>query len=337
MLWLLAPVPILVAVYLRLSAVQRRAHARLGGLPLLSAAGSARGRLRRAVPPLLFLLGLVALIGAVSRPQASVVLPSLHKDIMLVIDTSGSMRATDVKPNRLSAAQTAARAFVESQPAHSRIGIVSMAGTAAVVQSLTDNREDLLQAIERLQLQRGSAVGAGIYIALATLLPDAGINLEQLLHGASPSWRWGAPVPEAKTRTVAPGSNRSAAIVLLSDGENNHGPDPQEAAKLAADHGVRIYSVGIGSTEGTILGFSGWSMRVRLDAVALRKIATTTHGDYYGATSTQELTRVYEHLSARMVTERSRSVEITAFLVGAGAALLVISALLSLLWFNRVL
>ena len=107
----------------------------------------------------------------------------MHKDVILAIDSSGSMRATDVKPNRLSAAQSAARTFVESQPRHSRIGIVSIAGTASVVQSPTDNREDLLQAIERLKLQRGTALGSGIYIALATLLPEAGINLEHLVHG----------------------------------------------------------------------------------------------------------------------------------------------------------
>jgi Ca-activated chloride channel family protein len=339
MLWLLAPLPILVVIYLWLGARRRRAQARLPGLSSLGEVRSTGAWLRRAIPPLLFLVGLAALIGAVARPQAVVMLPSMHKNLILAIDTSGSMRATDVKPNRLGAAQSAARAFVERRLPHTRIGIVSFAGTASVVQSLTDNREDLLQAIERVQLQRGTALGSGIYISLATLLPDAGINLEHLVHGRPEFWtRWpSTKVPGKEKKSVPAGSNRSVAIVLLSDGENNHGPDPLEAAKLAADHGVRIYTVGIGSAEGTTLGFAGWSMRVRLDEDTLRKIAATTHGEYYVATSAQELKYVYEHLRARMVIERTRTVEVTAVFVGIGALLLVISALCSLLWFNRVL
>lgn len=337
MLWLLATLPPLIVTYLWLRG-RRRTDARLVGLSNPIASGTASGALRRHGPPLLFLLGLCALIGAVSRPQAVVVLPSMQKNVILAIDTSGSMRATDVKPNRLSAAQSAARTFVENQPQHSRIGIVSIAGTASVVQSLTDNREELMKAIERVQLQRGTALGSGIYIALATLLPDAGIDLESLTHG-QPAGTWrssGAPFTGENNKSVPPGSNRSVAIVLLSDGQNTHGPDPLEAAKLAAEHGVRIYTVGIGSTEGTILGFSGWSMRVRLDEDALKKIAATTHGEYYAATSAQELTKIYERLSARMVIERGRTVEVTALLVGFGALLLVISALASIFRFNRI-
>ncbi len=340
MLWLLASLPLLVMTYFWLGARRRRAHARLAGLSNLFATGAAGASLRRHLPPLLFLAGLCALISAVSRPQAVVILPSMHKNVILAIDISGSMRATDVKPNRLAAAQSAARTFVENQPQHSRIGIVSIAGDASVVQSLTDNREDLLQAIERVQLQRGTALGSGIYIALATLLPDAGIDVEHLAHGrSSRSWeRWSGAERAGKDRkTVPPGSNRSVAIVLLSDGENTHGPDPLEAARLAAEHGVRIYTVGIGSTEGVTLGFSGWSMRVRLDETNLKKIAATTHGEYYAATSAQELKKIYEHLSARMVIERKRATEVTAVFVGVGALLLVISGLLSVLWFNRVL
>jgi len=335
MLWLLVPLLVVIGLYFLFGARRRKAHAHLSGLLASSATSAVGASLRRAVPPVLFFVGLLALIAAVSRPQAVVMLPSMHKDVILAIDSSGSMRATDVKPNRLSAAQSAARTFVESQPRHSRIGIVSIAGTASVVQSPTDNREDLLQAIERLKLQRGTALGSGIYIALATLLPDAGINLEQLVHG-KPAW-WAGFESGSKEKPVPAGSNRSAAIVLLTDGENTHGPEPLEAAKLAADHGVRIYTVGIGTKEGITLGFSGWSMRVSLDEDTLQKIAGMTRGEYYAATSTQQLKSIYEHLSARMVIERSRTVEVTAFLIAIGALLLVISAFCSVLWFNRVL
>ena len=334
-LWLLAVLPVLVAMYVWFGRRHERVQARLAGL--WQSDRSVRSAFRRALPPFLFLLGLAALLGAVARPQAVLTLPSVHKNVMLAIDTSGSMRATDVKPSRLAAAQNAARIFVERLPPHTRVGIVSVAGAAAVVQSPTDNRNDLMQAIERLNVQRGTALGSGIYVALATLLPEAGINLEHLVHGRPDYWsRWpGAEVP-GKGEEPFPGSNKSVAIVVISDGESNHGPDPLEAAKVAAKHGVRIYTVGIGSTEGIPVGFSGWSVRVRLDEETLRQIATTTLGEYYVATSAQELNKIHEHLNARMVIERTRTVEATAFLVGAGAALLLISTFCSVLWFNRV-
>lgn len=188
-----------------------------------------------------------------------------------------------------------------------------------------------------MQLQRGTALGSGIYIALAALLPDAGINLEHLVYG-KPSWNWpNLNHQDKKKEAVALGSNRSAAIVLLTDGEYNTGPDPLDAAKLAADHGVRVYTVGIGSKEGFPLAFGGWSMRVSLDEDSLRKTAAATQAEFYAATSAQDLARIYAHLSARMTVERSRSMEITAFLVAAGALLLLLSAFLSVLWFHRVL
>jgi Ca-activated chloride channel family protein len=340
MLWLLALIPLLLLAYLRLAARRRRAHAGFAQLAVSSATGPVRGSLRRHLPPLLFILGLCALIGAVSRPQAVMMLPSLHKNIILAIDISGSMRATDVKPNRLAAAQGAARTFIENQQRNSRIGIVSIAATASVVQSPTDNREDLLQAIERVQLQPGTALGSGIYVALATLLPEAGIDLERLLDGRpSRYWRYWSDSEQAKQerKPVPPGSNRSVAIVLLSDGENTHGPNPLEAAKMAADHGVRIYTVGIGKPEGITLGFSGWSMRVRLDEATLKRIAAITHGEYYAASTAPDLKKIYEYLSARMTVGQKRAAEVTAIFVAVGALLIAISAFFSLLWSNRVL
>ena len=183
LLWLLALLPILAVLYIRLAARRRRSLAQLPGLWHSPAPQSTGIALRRAVPLILLLLGLFALLGAVSRPQAILALPSVHKDVVLALDTSGSMRATDVVPDRLTAAINAARTFIERRPARTRLGIVTVAGNATLVQSLTDNGEDLMKAIERVQLQRGTALGSGIYVALATLLPDAGINVEQLVQG----------------------------------------------------------------------------------------------------------------------------------------------------------
>ena len=339
MLWPLALLPLLIWLYFRLAARQRRSHAQLPGLHIPSAPRSPGAGLRRALPPILLFIALFVFLGALSRPQAIVTLPSLHKDIVLALDISGSMRATDVHPNRLAAALSAARAFIERRPPRTRVGIVSVAGNATLVQSLTDKREDLVQAIERVQLQRGTALGSGIYIALSTLLPDAGLNIEQLVHGQPDFQTRHAPGVNrgsSDEKPVAPGSNRSVAILLLSDGESNHGPDPLQAAKLAAEHGVRIYTVGIGSTEGITLSFAGSSMRVRLDEETLRAIADATLGEYYAASSAPELRRIYEQLSARMAIESASTVEVTALFVAAGALLLTISAFCSMLWFNRV-
>lgn len=339
MLWLLALPPLLAGLYLRLKARRRRLLAQLPGLWRSPVPESSLGAsLRGTIPPILLLLALFALLGAVSRPQAIVTLPSMHRDVILALDVSGSMRATDVAPDRLTAAKDAARAFVERRPPRTRVGIVTVAGNATLVQSPTDNRDDLLRAIDRVQLQRGTALGSGIYVALATLLPEAGISIEQLVHGRPDYSRWsyGPGGRDAERKPVPPGSNRSAAIVLLSDGESNHGPDPLQAAKLAAEHGVRIYTVGIGSVEGFALAHGGWSMRVSLDEDTLRRIAEITLGEYFAAGAAPQLRRIYEQLRARMAVERAGNVEITAFLVAAGALLLALSALLSMLWFGRV-
>jgi Ca-activated chloride channel family protein len=339
MLWLLAGVPLLVLGYLRLLARRRREATRYANLDAVwSAGGAPPAGWRRHLPALLLGVALCAIIVAIARPEAAIVVPARTEAVILALDASGSMRATDVAPDRLTAAKDAARAFVERRPPRTRVGIVTVAGNATLVQSPTDNRDDLLRAIDRVQPQRGTALGSGIYVALATLLPEAGISIEQLVHGRPDYSRWsyGPGGRGAEKKPVPPGSNRSAAIVLLSDGESNHGPDPLQAAKLAAEHGVRIYTVGIGSVEGFALAHGGWSMRVSLDEDTLRRIAEITLGEYFAAGTAPQLRRIYEQLSARMAVERASNVEITAFLVAAGALLLALSALLSMLWFGRV-
>jgi|SoiMethySBSTD1v2_1073268.scaffolds.fasta_scaffold556544_2 Ca-activated chloride channel family protein len=338
MLWLLVLVPAFVAAYLWLLARGRKVAARYANLALGGQAAAGAGqKLRRHVPAVLLLLGLTALLFAVARPQAPLTLPARQETVILAMDVSGSMRATDLKPNRLAAAQEAAKAFVARQPRHVRIGVVAVAGAAAVVQSPTNNRDDIVQAIDRFQLQRGSAIGSGLLMALATLLPDAGIDVEQLTYSKSRPWmRDPARKPEDQ-KPVPPGSNTSMAIVLLSDGEANTGFDPLEAAKMAAERGVRIFTVGVGTKEGTTLGFDGWSMRVRLNEDMLKKIATTTEGEYFQAVNAPDLTAIYKQLTTRIALEKKRATEITAFFVALGAAFALGAALLSMFWYNRIL
>ena len=167
LLWLLAVVPLIVAAYVYLLRRKKKVAVRYASLAMVKEAMGAGQTVRRHVPPLLFLLALVAMIVAIARPAAVVSLPSQHETVILAIDVSGSMRATDVEPNRLAAAQAAARTFIEEQPRSTRIGVVAFAATALVVQHPTQNREDILAAIDRLQLQRGTAIGSGIIVSLA--------------------------------------------------------------------------------------------------------------------------------------------------------------------------
>jgi Ca-activated chloride channel family protein len=329
-------------VYALLLARRKKFAVRYASVGLVKAAIGPGQRLRRHVPPLLFVLAMIALVVAMARPSVVITLPSQHQTIILAIDVSLSMRATDIEPSRLEAAQAAAKAFVAEQPADVRIGIVSFAGTAAVVQPPTRDREALVAAIDRFYLQRHTAIGSGIIMSLATIFPDAGIDLEEVLFGGRTSRRarsaaidQTAKASPAPFTPVAPGSYASAAIILLTDGRTTTGPPPLEAAKMAADRGIRVYTVGFGTTAGGSVDFEGWSMFMRFDEETLKAIAEITRADYFHATSLADLKKVYERLNARSVLERKET-EISALLTGAAALLALAAALLSLAWFNRL-
>jgi Ca-activated chloride channel family protein len=339
MLWLLLTVPALVAGYVFLLRRKKQAALSYANLSMVKEAMSARQKFRRHLPPLLLLLALVAMLFAIARPAALVLLPSQQLTIILAMDVSGSMRATDVEPNRISAAQAAAKAFVAEQPSYVRIGVVSFAATASVVQPPTHNRDDIIAAIDRFQLQRGTAIGSGIIVSLATIFPDAGIDVSSLIYREV---RRGVPLDEARKadkpafNPVPPGSYTSAAIILLTDGQRTTGPSSIEAAQMAADRGVRVFTVGFGTTSGETMGFEGWSMRVRLDEGTLKAIANMTHGEYFYAGSATDLKKVYQSLNSRLVMEK-KATEIGALFSAAAAVIVLVSALLSLLWFNRIL
>jgi Ca-activated chloride channel family protein len=342
-LWLLLALPLLVAVYIWLLRRKKKLTLRYASLSIVrEAMGKGQG-FRRHVPPLLFLLSLAAMLVASSRPFAVVRLPSQNETIILAMDVSGSMRATDVLPNRLVASQNAAKAFLADLPRSVRVGIVAFAGTAAVVQPPTLSREDLTVAIDKFQLQRGTAIGNGIVVSLAELFPDAGIDLDSLETGRDR--KRGLSLDQAgkndadgrKAFTpVAPGSFNSAAIILLTDGQRTTGVDSLDAAKAAADRGVRVYTVGVGTVEGETIGFEGWSMRVKLDEETLKGIARATQAEYFYAGTAGDLKKVYQALSSRLTVEKKET-EISGLLALAAALLGLLSASLSLLWFNRIL
>ena len=192
----------------------------------------------------------------------------------------------------------------------------------------------MVSAIDRFQLQRGTAIGSGIVLSLATIFPDGGIDLSQITGQREMPADPNDP-PRPDPAPVAPGSYDSAAIVLLTDGQRTAGPDPLEAAKMAADRGVRVYTVGVGTKEGETIGFEGWSMRVRLDEDTLRSIATITRADYFYAGTAADLKKVYQGLSTRMIVEKKET-EVSALLAAAAALLVAVAAGLSVWWFGRV-
>ena len=335
-LWLLLAVPLLVLVYVWLLRRKKKLVLRYASLALVKqAVGPATGW-RRHVPPALFLLALTLMLLAASRPLAVVTLPSDHATVVLAMDVSLSMRATDVKPNRLTAAQEAAKAFLAELPRNVRVAIVTFAGTAQLVQPATLNREDLVAAIDRFQMQRATAIGSGLILSLATIFPDEGIDLSQITGARAMP----ASPEEKKTRKpfepVEPGSYGSAAVILLTDGQRTTGPDPMEAAKMAAERGVKVFTVGIGTKAGETIGFEGWSMRVRLDEETLKAISTATRANYFYAGTAEDLKQVYQGLSSRLVVE-TKETEVSALFAAAGALLVVLAAGLSVWWFGRVM
>ncbi|MGH8742519.1 MAG: VWA domain-containing protein, partial [Burkholderiales bacterium] len=295
MLWLSLALPLLLAAYVWVLLRKKKLAVRYASLAMLREAMGTGNRIRRHLPPLLFFLALAAMLLAIARPQATITLPTQHETVILAMDISGSMRATDVEPNRLVAAQNAAKQFVAEQPENVRVGVVAFAGTATVAQAPTRNREDVIAAIDRFQLQRATAIGSGIIVSLAALFPNEGYDVANFIYGADAAKKGEKGSPARKP--VPPGSYASAVIILLTDGQRTTGPDSIQAARLAAERGVRIYTVGVGTPEGKIIGFEGWSMRVRLDEETLKSIASITHGEYFYAGNAVDLNKVYQTLN----------------------------------------
>ncbi len=322
-------VPVLLWVYLRL---QRASAAAPAGF---------KAKCLSHAPLVLVLLGLTCLCLALARPHAVMLTPMREATVMLAMDISGSMRAKDLEPSRFEAAKAAAERFIEDKPARLRVGLVTIAGTAALAQAPTDQRDDLLRALENLPLQYGSALGTGVLISLEALLPGANIDAQKIINEAmdgKPAKPPTQPVPSQPAPSTNPApQGRSMAIVLLSDGQGNMGPDLLAMANLAAEHKVRIYTVGVGTPEGAIVQAQGRSMRVRLEEEMLRKVATETQGEYFRASSAQELRKIYDQLGHRLRFEKRAVTEVTGVMAALGMLLALWGCLLSLHRYGRIL
>lgn len=328
MLWLLLLIPALVAAYVLAQRRRQRYALRYASLSLVREAVGRGPGIRRHIPPALFLVGVAVMLVALARPVSVVTLPAQEGTVILTMDVSGSMRADDLKPNRLDASKAAARAFVEKQPPGVRIGVVSFSDNAFVVQAPTDDKQAVIAAINRLTFQRGTAVGRGLLTSRDAIFEQS--DPEFSSNGSAPD---STPTP---TPTPVPkGVYEPAVIVLLTDGESNQGPPPLTVVDQIAARGIRVYTVGIGSVEGTILRVQGRAIRTRLDEKTLKAVAEATDGAYFNAETEEDLQVIYQNLSTQLVFRKQQS-EVTAVFTALAAALSLIGGILSLLWFNRL-
>jgi len=334
-LWLMLALPLLPALYVWLLRRRGKKALRYSSLAVLREASIRTWR--RHVPPALLLIACSLLLFAAARPQASLTLPWARSSIMLAMDVSLSMRVNDVKPTRLAAAQEAAKLFLRDLPKNIDVGLVTFAGTAQVAQAATLDRSSLVSAIDAFQMQYGTAIGNAIVVCLAELFPDHGINLGDMTFGPRQKVRSRDDKEAAQPKQitpVAPGSYGSAAILLLSDGRRTTGVDTLEAAKMAADRGVRIHVVGLGTVDGVAGEPGGLAIYMQLDEPTLREVARMTGGEYHHAGTAEELRSVYQDLGSRLQVE-TRETEITALLAMVAAILVLAAASLSVLWFGR--
>jgi Ca-activated chloride channel family protein len=320
-------VPLGVLLYRALEGRRRDAMTRAG-------LGLGEGTIRRPlgvrgrIPAVLFVAGLVVLMVALARPQAAVNLPRTEGTVVLAFDVSGSMAADDLKPTRMEAAKAAAKDFVARQPPGVIIGVVAFSDAGLSVQAPTNDQAAVLAAIKRLTPQRGTSLGQGILAALNTIaIAENGPTTDYYTNGS--------PAPTATPAPVPPASDTSAAIVLITDGENTAPPDPVAAAQAAADRGVRIDTVGIASAAGTTLDINGFKVHTQLDAATLQRIADVTGGTYYAAEDGADLHKVYDDLATRLVV-RPQMIEVTGLFAGASILFLALGGITSLAWLGRL-
>jgi len=328
---LLAIVPVLGFLYWRAQRARPSLARRYATPALVAAAIGAGPGLWRHIPPALYLASLTLLLFAVARPQGVVSVPSEEGTIVLALDVSGSMRAIDVQPSRIDAAKSAAIEFVERQRANGRvrIGIVSFSDAAFIVQPPTTDRDAAISAIARLQPQRGTGIGRGILAALDALVSDPLADLPSEEFGAQ------GTVPDGPLLRPGTRSYAAATIVLLTDGVNTAPPTPLSVLDLATRRGVRIYAIGLGTPAGGQMGGIGRPQVARFDRETLVKVTEATDGEFFDASSAEDLSRIYKGLVTELVVRQERT-ELSAYVTGLAALLAFVGAGISLWRFNRL-
>ncbi len=330
MLLSLVMIPLIIGIYVLLQQRRKQLSANFGSLGLNSTVQGGQPGIRRHIPMAFYTLGLTILAVGLARPQAVVALPKQEGIVILAFDVSGSMAATDMKPTRMEAAKQAALDFLKKQPLFVQVGVIAFSDNGLAVQVPTTDQIAIQAAINRLKPQSGTSLAQGILAsvnAISVAQSGGGVPTEVYSNLLMTPTLTPTPVPQ--------GTYTPAVIILLSDGENNERPDPLQGAQLAADRGIRIYTVGIGSPQGTVVHINGFSLHTQLDEATLKSISQLTGGTYYNAQSTQDLINIYDHLDTQLVS-KSEKTELTSLFAGTSIIIMLVGGLFSLLWFSRL-
>lgn len=337
MLWAFLAPPLLLWGYVRLLRRTARRETALADAHLLGVLWSRPPAVRRHIPVAFYLIAVTILTGALARPIAAIPLPVNRAALIIAIDVSKSMIGEDVQPTRLRAAQTAALEMLRAMPSSAKVGLVVFSDYAQVLVAPTTERELLREAIGGLKVQQSTGVGSAIIESLR-VLPGRRERLgERLNIQAGPPPQFMAPPAPAPAPTPdqAPAEMPPAAIVIFSDGVSNLGVNPNTAISLAVEGEVKVYGVGVGTVNGSVMTVDNQLVLVPFDATLLQQLARATGGEYYEIGNRDELRRVYRQLGRSIGWERRRT-EVTSFLAGAAGLLMMVGALFSMIWFRRV-
>ena len=318
---LLVAVPALVAAYVRSRRRRAQRSAALAEQGLVATTAAPKMRVRRHVPFGLFAAALTLLIVGMAQPMATVKTPKREGTVVLAVDVSNSMKADDIKPTRMDAAKAAAKAFVERQPTEVKVGVVAFGDGAVVVQNPTNTHADVLRSIDRLSSEGGTSLGQALVTSLSAIAgKPVVIDPEQLASDAG---------------QVDIGFFGSATVILFSDGEETSRPDPVAVAEVASVAGVRVHTIGVGTPEGAVVEVDGFNVATALDSELLEEVASITDGAYHEAADAEGLAEISETIDLRfkLVSEHT---EVSALFAVGGVLLLLAGALLSVLWFGRV-
>lgn len=340
LLYLLFLIPILVLIYIWILRRRKPVAVRFSSLSLIKTALPKQSQWKRHVPFVLFLLAMSSLIMALARPTSTVTLPSSSATIILALDVSRSMCSTDIEPNRLEAAKAAAMQFILQQDDNTQIGIVAFAGFAVVAQPPTTDRDLLANAIRNLTTARRTAIGEGILMSLDTI---AGFDDSVV-----------SPYSQLEVVPLPEGQYVPAIIVLLTDGVSTTGIDPIEAAVMAAERGVRVYTIGFGTANNESPmncsfsspngfdqftdpqffgggGGGGGQFRREIDEETLKMVSGMTGGEYYLAESSAQLQEVFDNLPTQIFTV-TETTEVSVFFVIFAAVFILLAIVLAMIW-----
>jgi Ca-activated chloride channel family protein len=333
LLWLLLLVPVVAVGYLLAQRRRPRYAARFTNLELLASVVPRTPSWRRHVPPVIYLTALATLLVAVCRPTIVTADATQEATVMLVLDVSGSMVATDVQPSRLAAAQQSARTFLDNVPKSLRVGLVAFSSEARLLAPPSTDRGPVRAGLASLNAVGATAMGDAITLAM-----NAAVGSKATSTPTSSDPFGGITAPSTPPSTVSPDQLAPTVILLLSDGKNTVGQDPLSAADAAKALKVQIFTIALGTDNGVaeIPDSSGVVQEIPVppDPDTLQQVAERTGGKFFTAPTADQLRSVYANLGSKLGAEK-HSHEITAWFAGAAVALLVLGGALALIWFAR--